>query len=133
MSDELAAIVRSFADRVWNAGDFTGGEELFAPGFRHHDLVTHRETDLTGYFDSIRHQRWLFPGIRFEITDAVANHERVASRWMVVGVHAASRRRVTIHGMSIDRISAGRIDENWTVWDRHGLREQLAGEAGSEQ
>lgn len=118
-------LVRNFADLVWNAGDFSAGEPLFAPGFRHHDLVTQRDTDLTGYFDSIRYQRRAFPDVRFAIEDVLVNSDRVATRWTVTGTHAESGRRVLVNGMSIDLVAANRIVENWTVWDRHGLLEQL--------
>lgn len=125
MTDDSAAIVRAFVDRVWNEGNFAAGEALFAPGFQHHDLVTQRETDLAGYFASIRHQRRTFPGVRFVIDDTVEGGDRVGTRWTVEGVHAESSLPVTVHGMSIDRVTSGRIAENWTVWDRHGLLEQL--------
>lgn len=132
MSDDPAATVRAFADLIWNARDVVTGEVLFAPGFQHHDLVTHRETDLNGYLSSIRYQRQEFPGVRFEINETVVQGDRVATRWTIVGVHAASGRAVTVSGMSIDRLVDGKIAENWTVWDRHGLLEQLRTDAGSE-
>ena len=118
-------LVTAFADRIWNEGDFVAGQTLFAPHFRHHDLVTHRDTDLTGYFESIGYQRRVFPDVRFEIMDSVADGDRVATRWRITGVHGETGRRVTVDGMSIDLVAADRIIENWTVWDRHGLLEQL--------
>jgi len=131
VSSHPAAVLRQSVDLTWNGGDFATGATLFAPGFQHHDLVTHRETDLDGYFESIRDQRGVFPGIRFEINECVVDADRVATRWTVVGVHGVSGRTVTVAGMSIDRLVDGRIAENWTVWDRCGLREQLAGNSGS--
>lgn len=118
-------LVRAFADLVWNEGNFSAGETLFAPAFRHHDLVTHRDTDLTGYFDSIRFQRRVFPDVRFGVEDVLVDGDRVAMRWRVAGNHAESGRRVLVNGMSIDLVAANRIVENWTVWDRYGLLEQL--------
>ena len=125
MSTDPASILRAFAELVWNQGDFTSGEALFGTGFQHHDLVTHHDTDLGGYFDSIRYQRRAFPDVRFRIEDAVVDGDRIASRWTITGGHAVSGRRVAVNGMSIDLLAAGRIVENWTVWDRHGLLEQL--------
>jgi predicted ester cyclase len=125
VSADPAGILRAFADLVWNQGDFSSGEALFGAGFQHHDLVTHHDTDLDGYFDSIRSQRRAFPGVQFSIADVVANGDRIATRWIITGEHADSGRRVVVNGMSIDLLEAGRIVENWTVWDRHGLLEQL--------
>ena len=125
VNDDLEATVHAFIDRAWNEGDFSAAQALFTSGFQHHDLVTQHDTDVAGYFDSIRALRRKFPNVRLEIRDSVVADDRVASRWTVVGVDADSGRPVTVHGMSIDRLLAGRIVENWTVWDRHGLREQL--------
>ena len=125
MSADSGGILRAFADLVWNHGDFARGEALFAAGFQHHDLVSHNDTDLQGYFASIRVQRQAFPGVRFRIEDVVADDDRVATRWTVTGSHAQSGKRVAVNGMSIDVLTAGLIAENWTVWDRHGLLEQL--------
>jgi predicted ester cyclase len=118
-------LINAFADRIWNEGDFVTGQALFAPAFRHHDLVTHRDTDLIGYFESIGYQRRVFPDVRFEIMDSLTDGDRVATRWRITGVHGETGRRVTVDGMSIDLVAADRIIENWTVWDRHGLLEQL--------
>lgn len=131
MSADPAMAVRAFADLIWNAGDFASGVKLFAPGFQHHDLVTHSEADIDGYFESIRQQRALFPDIRFAINECLVDGDRVATRWTVTGTHAETGRAVTVAGMSVDRIVSGRMAENWTVWDRHGLLEQLAGDPGS--
>jgi predicted ester cyclase len=128
VSADPADVVRAFADRIWNDGDFGAGTALFGPTFRHHDLVTQNDTDLDGFFDSIRNQRRAFPGVRFQIEDAVTDGERVATRWRVSGVHAERGRTVAVDGMSIDLVADGRIVENWTVWDRHGLLEQLGRE-----
>jgi len=125
VSANSTGILRAFADLVWNQGDFGRGEALFAAGFQHHDLVTHHDTDLHGYFESIREQRRAFPDVCFSIDDVVADDDRVATRWTVTGSHAESDRHVTVSGMSIDVLTAGRIVENWTVWDRLGLLEQL--------
>ena len=125
VNDDLEATVNAFINRAWNEGDFSAAQALFTTGFQHHDLVTQHDTDVVGYFDSIRALRRMFPNVRFEIRDSVVDGDRVASRWTVVGMHADTGRSVTVHGMSIDRLLAGRIDENWTVWVRHGLREQL--------
>ncbi|HUF05886.1 MAG TPA: ester cyclase [Candidatus Binatia bacterium] len=131
MTDPAERTVRAFFDRVWNAGDDLAAEGLFAPGFRHHDLVTHGEADLAGFLHSIQWIRGLFVTLDFQVLDAVVQDGRVATRWRAEGRHGATGKRVGIDGMSFDHVRDGRIVEDWTVWDRVGLREQLPEEFAS--
>jgi len=131
MTDAAERKVREFFDRIWNAGDDSAAETLFAPGFRHHDLVTHAEADLAGFLESIRWIRSLFTALEFQVLDAVAQEGRVATRWRAEGQHGATGRRVRIDGMSFDHVRDEQIVEDWTVWDRVGLREQLPQEFAS--
>jgi predicted ester cyclase len=123
--------VREFFSRVWNTGEDSVAELLFAPEFRHHDLVTHAESDLAGFLESIRWIRSLFATLEFAVLDTVVQDGRVATRWRAGGEHRATGRSVAIDGMSFDHVRDGRIVEDWTVWDRLGLQEQLPDEFAS--
>ena len=129
MTDIAADLVRQFFAVVWNKGDITKGRELFDAGFRHHDLVTHAEADLRGYFMSISQIRRGLTSIELTLHELIAEDGRVASRWTAAGQYLLSGRNVAIrvHGMSIDHIRNERIFENWTVWDLYGLNNQAPG------
>jgi predicted ester cyclase len=129
LTDIAADLVRQFFAVVWNEGDMTKGRELFDPEFRHHDLVTHAETDLSLYFMSISRIRQRLTSIEFTLHELIAEDMRVASRWTAAGQLLLSGRDVAIrvHGMSIDHIREERISENWTVWDLYGLNTQAPG------
>lgn len=123
-------LVRRFFELAWNQGDFTGGRRLFAAEFRHHDLVTGADTDLDGYFASIRGIRERLESVEFAVHELIAEEGRVASRWTALAEVQGSRNVFEIHGMSIDHVQDDRISENWTVWDRYGLAAQAPGLIG---
>lgn len=129
MTDIAADLVRQFFAVVWNKGDMKKGRELFDAGFCHHDLVTHAEADLSGYFMSISQIRRGLTSIELTLPELIAEDGRVASRWTAAGQYLLSGRNVAIrvHGMSIDHIRNERIFENWTVWDLYGLNNQAPG------
>ena len=131
MTDAAERAVREFFDRVWNAGEDSVTNLLFGPEFRHHDLVTHAESGLAGFLESIRWIRSLFATLEFDVLDMVVQDGRVATRWRAIGEHRATGRRVDINGMSFNHVRDGRIVEDWTVWDRLGLQAQLPDEFAS--
>lgn len=124
---DATQLVCQFFESVWNRGEFEEGVRLFTADFRHHDLVTGTETDLDGYFSSIRSLRERLDA-RFEVAEMVAQNERVASRWEAhASIGEDPPREIRINGMSIDHVRGARIAENWTVWDRFGLAAQAPG------
>lgn len=77
---------------------------------------------------------WLvcFPDIQIVTEDMVAEGDKVASRWTDHGTHlgeyqgiAPTGRRVSVAGISIDRIENGKVVESWLQWDEMGLLQQL--------
>ena len=131
MSDDAGsgaeALVRRFVERSWSAGDEMASAALLGPGFTHHDLVTHAETDATGYLSSILGLRSAFSSIELEIQDAISAGGRVAYRWIAVGDYRSTGATVRVDGISIDHVENGRIVENWTAWDLRGLERQAPG------
>lgn len=73
-----------------------------------------------------------FPDLRCTVLDAVAEDDRVACRWRMVGTHqgaflgfAPTRRRVALEGIGFFRFHDGRVAEEWLEYDAFGLLRQL--------
>ena len=73
-----------------------------------------------------------FPDLRVTLEDAIAEGEKVVSRWTAQGTHqgelmgiAPTGNRVTITGITIHRIEDGKIVEEWSNWDALGLMQQI--------
>jgi steroid delta-isomerase-like uncharacterized protein len=133
MSDANKTVVRRLFDEVWNKGHQQIADELFAQNYYHHDSST---PDLGRGPESEKKRATLyrnaFPDIRFTIEDLVAEGESVIARWSCHGTHkgdlngiAPTGKQFTISGISISRLSNGKMIEGWVNWDALGMMQQL--------
>ena len=65
----------------------------------------------------------LFDDLAFNVVDQVAEGDRVASRFVVTSANRG--RRVKLWGITIRRLRAGRIVEDYSAFDRLELLKQL--------
>jgi steroid delta-isomerase-like uncharacterized protein len=73
-----------------------------------------------------------FPDFELSLDDMLAEGDEVATRWSFTGTHQgdlmgvpATGRQVRASGMTIQRVSDGKIVEGWTIFDTMGLMQQL--------
>jgi steroid delta-isomerase-like uncharacterized protein len=118
------AVARSVFD-VWNNGDVARLDELVASDVIHHDPYDpHAADGIVGMKRTIEMNRNAFPDIRLTVEDQVAEGDKVVTRWRGEMTHAGALagaaptgRRVTITGITIDRLEDGRIVEAWRSMD----------------
>ncbi len=126
----LKSVARTFFEEVWNRGN----EEAIG-AYLAAETVGNDPSFGTGR-EAFRAQwrtwRAAFPDIHFAVEDLVAEGDKVVIRWTMTGTHQgafwgtpATGRRVTVAGMSLDRIEGGRIVAGFDAWDELGLRRQL--------
>ncbi len=128
---ENKALVRRYWDEVVNAGNLNVIDELYAP-----DYVLHApEGDVYGP-ESVRQQlddyRSAFPDLRADVMDEVAEGDKVVQRVVARGTHRgelfgvpATGVPVTIAGIVISRVAAGKIAEEWEVIDLLDVLRQM--------
>lgn len=114
-------LVRTYYQRVWNEGDLSALEGLFSP-----------EYDREGLKDTISLFEWGFPDVSIRVVDLIAEGDRVVAFWVAEARHEGAifgieptGAWVTVRGIEIFRVADGQIVEDWQVWDRFGLLEQL--------
>jgi steroid delta-isomerase-like uncharacterized protein len=133
MSEHNKAIVRRLFAELWNTGNLSMADQIFAPTYEHHDPST---PDFGRGPDSEKKRASLyrnaFPDMHLTIEDVIAEGETVMTRWSCQGTHkgdlngiAPTGRRFTITGVTIARVSAGKIVEGFVNWDALGLMQQL--------
>jgi steroid delta-isomerase-like uncharacterized protein len=114
---------------VWSTGELERLDELVAPDVVHHDPYDpHGAEGLAGMKRTIELNRSAFPDMHLSVEDQIAEGDRVATRWRGEMTHtgelagaAATGRRVTITGITIDRFEEGKIVEAWRSMDTLGL------------
>ena len=133
MSEVNKTIVRRLFEEVWNKGDLSVADELFAPNYAHHDPST---PDVGRGPESEKKRatlyRTAFPDLRLTIEDIIAEGETVMARWFCRGTHngdlsgiAPTGKQFNISGVSIARFTGGKMVEGWVNWDALGLMQQL--------
>jgi predicted ester cyclase len=117
-----AALARQALEQVCARGDLELAQECYAP-----DFVDHvNALDLHGH-EGIRRStglyRALFDDLRIRVVDQIAEGDRVVSRWVMTGSNRG--RPAELSGITISRMEAGRIVEDWTALDGLELLRQL--------
>jgi steroid delta-isomerase-like uncharacterized protein len=130
MSKENKAIVRRYVEQVWNEGRLDPFEEFFAQ-----DVVPHTGpgvTDAKSMKQGLANIRNAFPDINIALSDELAVEDKVVTRYTISGTHQgellgipATGKQAVWSGITIFRLTGGKIVEFWTQVDNLGLMQQL--------
>jgi steroid delta-isomerase-like uncharacterized protein len=125
-------LVRRIVDEAYNQGNLAIIEEVAAPDVVSHAAPPGWPAGVEGARQFIAMWRTALPDIHTTIDDQIAEGDRVVSRWTARGTHRgemmgipATGKAVTVSGITINRLSGGRVVEDWTVIDQVGLLQQL--------
>ena len=135
MTDRIAAankaLVRRFYKEVYVDWNMALVDEVVSPRFTSHDWPE-GSTGPQAFRDYYAAMRSAVPDARYEVDDLIADGDRVAVRWRLLGTHEgdfggipASGRPITLKGIAIYRVADGKLMERWVVSDLHGLLEEI--------
>jgi steroid delta-isomerase-like uncharacterized protein len=120
------------AEELWNTGNLTIADEIYATDFVNHDPNAPDVRDLESYKGFIGMIRTGLPDFHVTIEDLVTEGDKVASRWTARGTHQGeffgippTGKQATWTGITIYRFAGGKIVEAWWIKDVMGLLQQL--------
>jgi len=134
MSEENKALARRYLEEIWDKGNVNLIDELFTINFvRHGPPAVEGEVRGPESFKGLVSTYHAgFPDFRVTIDDMIAEGDRVVSRWTVRGTHqgelmgnAPIGNQVTFTGYLFDRISDGKIEEEWVDYDTLRVMQQI--------
>src|SRR5258708_21620696 len=119
MSKENKTVIRRLFEELWNKGNLSVADQLFAPNYTHHDPST---PDVGRGPESEKKRatlhRTAFPDLRLTIEDIIAEGETVTARWSCRGTHkgdlggvAPTGAQFTLSPGTIPRPPNGRVAE----------------------
>jgi len=129
MEDRITTINKEVIRRLyqevlvdWN---MTAVDELIAPQFISHDWQKGSPTGPQPFRDFYSGAILpVLPDARYEVDDLIAEGDRVVVRWRLLGTHkgsyhgiAPTGKAVTLKGIAIYRLEAGKVAERWVVTD----------------
>jgi steroid delta-isomerase-like uncharacterized protein len=132
MAASSSDVLRSWFARVWNAGDESAIDELFAPDAVSRGLPGGDRTGPDAFKPFFHSFRSAFPNVRIEVTQTVTEGDICVVHCEVTGTHtgdglgvAPTHRSVRFSGMTMARVVNGRIQEAWNAYDFLSLYQQL--------
>jgi predicted ester cyclase len=132
--DANAALIRRLYDEVFNRGNVAFADQVHGPNYRYHDTtVEGAPIDHATYMARNGGFAAAFPDRKVEIEDLIAVGDRVAARAVMHATHtgflgdiAPTGRRVRLASTIIYRFDLGRVVEEWEIFDKLGMYQQLA-------
>jgi steroid delta-isomerase-like uncharacterized protein len=132
LAQENASIIRRFTEEVITQGDLDSASRFVWEDVVEQVPFPGQGPGLEGLKDVLRGMHAAFPDLDFSIKEQIAEDDKVASRFEWTGTHQgeflgvpATGRQVSVWGIVIDRLEAGRIKDTRIIMDIFGLMMQL--------
>ncbi len=123
-AEENKAILRRFFEEVFNDGDLSVADEIFAADYVNRNPAPGENPSLEGLKQFVTAVRGSFPDIHFTIDDQIAEGDKVVTRFTWQGTHQAefagipaSGSTLTVSAINIHRVADGKIQEAWFKYD----------------
>ena len=122
-------VARSFFEVVLGQGRLDKYAESHAKDFVAHG--ENRDATLDDDMAAAREERKALPDMSVKLNQILAEHDLVAVYWTASGTNTqpgmgfpATGKKIKIDGMTIFRFKAGKICEEWSVWDMLSVMRQ---------
>jgi steroid delta-isomerase-like uncharacterized protein len=131
--EENKAVARRWVEDLFNTGNLEVADEIIAPDHVHHDpTLSDIPPGPEGQKQVVNLYRSAFTNAHISIEDQLAEGDRVVTRWTSSGTHQGelmgvtrTGNQVTVTGITIIRVSDGKIVESWTNYDALGMMQQI--------
>jgi steroid delta-isomerase-like uncharacterized protein len=132
-SEDNKAVLRRFFEEAWHRKNADIADQLFTPDYVLHDPGNPwLSPGPRGIREMITAYNQAFPDAHFNVEQQVAEDDWVVTRWVVRSTHQgslldvqATGRESGTSGILFSRLDDGRIREEWTQWNQHGLLQKL--------
>ncbi len=129
--EQNKAIARRVFDEIFNQGKFQVADEIYSPDFVNRGL--HRDANLEEDQAAVHFEKQACPDLKITYGPIIAEGDLVSVRWIFRGTNTtrvgwlpATGAKVEVGGITIWRISDGKIREEWTAFDQMGVAHQVA-------
>ncbi len=122
-------VARAFFEEVLDRGRFDKYAESHAKDFVAH--ASNHDATLAEDIAAAMEERKALPDMKVRVNQILAERDLVAVYWTASGTNTqagmgfpATGRKIKIDGMTLFRFKAGRICEEWSVWDMLSVMRQ---------
>jgi steroid delta-isomerase-like uncharacterized protein len=129
----MQTLSRRILEEVWNHRNPSVIDELVAANYVHNDVLSpDAPTGIDGYKQFVQQYLTAFPDMQITIHDDFVAGDKTVTRWTATGTHNGdlpglprTGKRISVHGITIARLSNGKFIESWNNWDALGMMQQL--------
>ena len=125
-------VINAFVEDVINHGRLERADDLVLADFVELDPLPGQSQGREGLKEIIAQQRTAFPDIHWVIDEMLAEGAKVSTRFTWSGTHRgtflgipATHRRITVKGVVIYRLEAGKMADSRILMDSLGMMQQL--------
>jgi steroid delta-isomerase-like uncharacterized protein len=129
---ENKAVIAAFLEEVINQGRLERANDLVALDFMELDPLPGQQQGREGLKDVIGGLRISFPDMHWVVDEMIAEDDTVVTRFTWTGTHRgaflgipATGRSVTVKGVVIDQLTAGKMAKSRILMDTMGMMQQL--------
>lgn len=120
--EQNKAVALRVFDEIFNQGKFEVADEIYSKDFVNHGI--HRDADLAEDQGAVHWEKQAFPDLTMSVGPVVAEGDLVSVVWIARGTNTrgagwlpATGFKLELRGITVWRISGGRIREEWTSFD----------------
>jgi predicted ester cyclase len=133
-AEENKAVVRREMEELFNhTGNLDVADEIIDPNYVSYEPTSGEVRGIEGAKQFAATYREAFPDLQNTIEDMVAEGDKVVVRFRARGTHQGETeafghptgQRMEMTGITIKRLSEGKIVEAWTNFDALGMMQQL--------
>ncbi len=125
-TEENKAIIGRIWDEIVNGKKLQVADELIASDYVYQGAGGQTLVGPEGFKRFITSLYHIFSGLNVDVHRLIAEDDMVVSHWTMYGTHVESGREVSMAGMTITRLADGKMVEDWELWDRLGIAEQVS-------
>ena len=132
MTENNKAVIRKFLEEVINQNRMDRATDLVAEDFVELDPLPGQRQGREGLKEVLGMMRAAFPDIHWVVEEMVAEGDTVVTRFTWTGIHrgtflgvSATGRSISVKGVVIDQLSAGKMSKSRILMDSLGLMQQL--------
>jgi steroid delta-isomerase-like uncharacterized protein len=129
-AEKRKAVARRVFEEIFNQGKFEVADEIYAKDFVNHGVT--RDIGLKEDQDAARGWRSAFPDLKMKVDKALVDGDYVTVLWSGDGTNTgegnglpATGKKLKGRGITIWRISGGKIREEWSEFDQMRIMQQL--------
>ena len=129
-AEKKRAVARRVFEEIFNQGKFEVGDEIYAKDFVNHGVT--RDIGLNEDQAAARGWRSAFPDLKMKVDKALVDGDYVTVLWSGEGTNTgtgnglpATGKKLKGRGITIWRISGGKIREEWSEFDQMRIMQQL--------